>query len=88
MGFHSDSAMGLLPDSGVAIVSLGATRPLRFRRIERRDERLDYVLTAGSLLYMEVAVQRLWEHAIPRRSRCEPRISLTFRAVAPEQAPR
>lgn len=81
MGFHSDSAMGLVEGTGVAIVSLGATRPLRFRRIERREERQDLVLTAGSLLFMDLSVQNTWEHAIPRRSYAEPRISLTFRAV-------
>lgn len=81
MGWHSDSAMGLADGSGVAIVSLGATRPLRFRPIERREERLDYVLDAGSMLFMDLAVQKRWEHAIPRKSRCGARISLTFRAV-------
>ena len=82
MGFHSDSAMGLAPGSGVAIVSLGARRALRFRRIARLDERLDYVLAPGSLLHMPQHVQTEWQHALPRTSRPDPRISLTFRAVA------
>ncbi|MEQ1566931.1 MAG: alpha-ketoglutarate-dependent dioxygenase AlkB [Myxococcota bacterium] len=82
MGFHSDSAMGLVPGSGVGIVSLGAARKLRFRRTAQPDERLDYLLEPGSLLFMAVEVQSEWQHAVPRNSRPLPRISLTFRAVA------
>lgn len=81
MGFHSDSAMGLVEGSGVAIVSLGAERKLRFRRIGRLDERVTIALAPGSLLFMDQQVQREWQHALPRTARREPRISLTFRAV-------
>ncbi|MFO0727576.1 MAG: alpha-ketoglutarate-dependent dioxygenase AlkB [Myxococcota bacterium] len=87
MGFHSDSAEGIVEEAGVAIVSLGAVRALRFRRSAQLDDRLDYVLGTGSLLFMASEVQREWQHALPRTSRPEPRISLTFRAVrgtAPE----
>ena len=87
MGFHSDSAMGLVEGSGVAIVSLGAERKLKFRRTARPDERLDYWLSSGSLLFMADAVQREWQHAIPRTSRPLPRISLTFRAVLTPPSP-
>lgn len=82
MGFHSDSAMGLIGDSGVVIVSLGAQRGLRFRRIDQPDERCTYLLAPGSLLGMRPEVQRVWQHALPRASSPAPRISLTFRAVA------
>ena len=86
MGFHSDSAMGLVFDSGVAIVSLGAQRALRFRRIAKLEDRLNIVLAPGSLLYMRPEVQQEWQHALPRTSRPAPRISLTFRAVAPAES--
>jgi alkylated DNA repair dioxygenase AlkB len=81
MGFHSDSEQGIVPGTGVAIVSLGAQRPLRFRRIARPDERIDYSLAPGSLLFMPPQVQTLWQHALPRSSRREPRVSLTFRTL-------
>ena len=81
MGFHADSAMGLVEGSGVAIVSLGAPRTLRFRRTEQPDVRLDYPLVPGGLLFMEKRVQAEWQHAVPRAGRVEGRISLTFRAV-------
>jgi alkylated DNA repair dioxygenase AlkB len=80
MGFHADSTEGLI--GGVAIVSLGAQRTLRFRRTAQLDDRLDYVLAPGSLLYMPQSVHLEWQHALPRTSRPEPRISLTFRALA------
>jgi alkylated DNA repair dioxygenase AlkB len=79
MGFHADAVEGLT--GGVAIVSLGAERALRFRRIARLEERLDYMLAPGSLLYLPQAVHREWHHALPRTSRPDPRISLTFRAI-------
>ncbi len=81
MGFHSDSEEGIVPGTGVAIVSLGARRPLRFRRTEQPDERIDYLLAPGSLLFMPPRVQTEWQHALPRSSQREPRISLTFRTI-------
>lgn len=80
MGFHADSVVGLI--GGVAIVSLGAQRALRFRRTAQLDDRLDYVLAPGSLLYLPPSVHLEWQHALPRNSRPDPRISLTFRCIA------
>lgn len=81
MGFHADSTDGLI--GGVAIVSLGAQRALRFRRTAQLDDRLDYVLAPGSLLYLPRSVHLEWQHALPRTSNPNPRISLTFRCIAP-----
>ena len=64
MGFHADDTSGLI--GGVAIVSLGATRRLRFRRSAKLDERLDYVLAPGSLLYLPAEVHLAWQHALPK----------------------
>jgi alkylated DNA repair dioxygenase AlkB len=81
MGFHADSVAGLV--GGVAVVSLGATRTLRFRRVTAELEgRFNYELAAGSLLYMPQTVHLAWQHAIPRNTRPDPRISLTFREIA------
>jgi alkylated DNA repair dioxygenase AlkB len=81
MGWHADATEGLV--GGVAIVSLGAERKLRFRRIAQPDERLDYGLAPGSLLYLPQSVHLEWHHALPRASSCrDPRVSLTFRAIA------
>ena len=82
MGFHADDTAGLLPGTGVAIVSLGSVRQITFRSSGDRAVEVSYSLLPGSLLYMDDAVQREWQHAIRRETGAGPRISLTWRAVA------
>ncbi|MEO1434412.1 MAG: alpha-ketoglutarate-dependent dioxygenase AlkB [Bacteroidota bacterium] len=81
MGFHSDQTDILHEGTGVAIVSLGVTRTLRFRNIQDKSILKDYALPAGSLIYMTNAVQQEWQHAIPRSDTTEGRMSLTFRKI-------
>lgn len=81
MGFHSDQIDILEDQTGVAILSLGSTRILRFRKIACREQRVDYTLHAGSLLYMSQQVQSIWQHAIPTSDTGEARMSLTFRSI-------
>ena len=80
MGFHSDDITNLRPGTGVAIVSLGEARTISFRQRDDQNERLSYLLRPGSLLFMELAVQQKWAHAIKRRRGAGGRISLTWRA--------
>lgn len=79
MGFHADRTEGLR--GGVAIVSLGCTRSLRFRRTANLEDRFNYELAPGSLLYLPQSVHLEWQHALPRNSRRLARISLTFREI-------
>lgn len=88
MGFHSDSITELAPGTGVAIVSLGSARILRFRFLEDRSVGHDYELTPGSLLYMPAEVQRRWQHGVPKQEGAGPRISLTFRCLVTHGASR
>lgn len=81
MGFHADAIAELVADTGVAIVSLGASRPLRFRRMGDASVRYELTQPVGSLLYMGQDVHREWVHAIPRQRLAGPRISLTFRQL-------
>ncbi|WP_350446336.1 alpha-ketoglutarate-dependent dioxygenase AlkB [Pseudomonas solani] len=81
MGFHSDDCTGLAPETGVAILSLGSTRPIHFRNKADRSHEVTWELVPGSLLYMDQAVQVHWLHAIPRVEAAGPRISLTFRQI-------
>lgn len=83
MGFHSDQTDILEPDTGIAIVSLGETRVLRFRSIASPEEIHDYNLPAGSLLYMTQELQSAWQHAIPETTTEKGRMSLTFRCIRP-----
>lgn len=81
MGFHSDKIDILSPETGVAILSLGETRTLRFRAIEDKTIVKDYRLPSGSLIYMTNELQKEWQHAIPKADTEKGRMSLTFRKL-------
>ncbi len=52
MGYHSDQTDILAPGTGIAIVSLGATRTSKFRNIDAPQCSRSYELSTGSLVYM------------------------------------
>lgn len=81
MGFHSDQTDILVENTGIVIISLGATRILRFRNIQNRNMIHDMELTSGSFFYMTQGVQDEWEHSIPKSSTQTGRMSLTFRNI-------
>lgn len=81
MGYHSDQTDILEENTGIAIISLGETRVLKFRSIEDHNNMTDYVLTGGSLVYMTQEVQHNWQHSIPKSDTDNGRISLTFRQI-------
>jgi alkylated DNA repair dioxygenase AlkB len=83
MGFHSDQTDILEENTGVAIISLGQARILRFRNIIEKDHTVDFELHPGSLLYMDQSVQKYWEHAISKSDIDNGRISLTLRKIKP-----
>ena len=80
MGFHADDTTELVPETGVAIVSVGHCRTLSFRSQSDPENRHNISLEAGSLLWMKPEVQSEWVHAIKRRKFALPRMSLTWRA--------
>ena len=81
MGYHSDQTDILETNTGIAIISVGETRILKFRNIENPDEFFTYELTAGSLVYMTQEIQTIWQHSIPKSDTENGRISLTFRKM-------
>jgi alkylated DNA repair dioxygenase AlkB len=81
MGYHSDQIDILEADTGIAIVSVGETRTLKFRNIVNSEEFLNFELTSGSLIYMTQEVQSSWQHSIPKSDTSNGRISLTFRRM-------
>ena len=76
-----DSTTELEPDTGVAILSLGAERTISYKSIQDRKIIKEYCLKSGSLLYMNQHVQHNWLHAIPKEKSIGGRISLTFRRI-------
>ncbi|MGB1041264.1 MAG: alpha-ketoglutarate-dependent dioxygenase AlkB [Flavobacteriales bacterium] len=81
MGFHSDQTDILYEGTGVAILSIGETRTLRFRNIENKELKKDYDLPSGSLIYMTNEIQDEWQHSIPKSDTNKGRMSLTFRKM-------
>lgn len=82
MGFHSDSADGIVPQTSTSILSLGGERKLTFRSKDTERRRVTVPLEHGSLLVMRASVQELWKHALLPEPGVAPRISLTFRHIA------
>jgi len=81
MGFHSDTATGRTAGTGVAIVSLGSAREMKFRNKQDDEYISGRLLTPGSLIYLDDATQADWLHAIPKTEGAGPRISLSFRSI-------
>jgi 2OG-Fe(II) oxygenase superfamily len=84
MGFHSDEIDNLEDGTQIIIISLGVDRKLSFRSKADYSQRLQYLLSHGSLLYMSQRTQEFWSHAIKRANVLEGRISLTFRRIIPD----
>jgi len=81
MGFHADTATGRIPGTGVAILSLGAARDMKFKHKTDKTKTGSRLLTPGSLIYLDDHTQQDWLHAIPKSSQASPRISLSFRSI-------
>ncbi len=74
-----DTGRSRTEDTMVAILSLGAARPLLLRP-RGGGESIRFNLGHGDLLVMGGSCQRTWEHAVPKSARAlGPRISVQFR---------
>lgn len=85
VAWHGDRHRHAVANPVVAIVSVGAARPLRLRarrdRGGRRRSR-SWELGNGDLFVMGGACQHDWEHCVPKVGRAVgPRLSITFRSV-------
>jgi alkylated DNA repair dioxygenase AlkB len=83
MGFHSDQIDILSDNTGIAIVSLGNKRTMRFKNKLDAKITYDIPLYPNSLFYMTQAVQEFWLHSIlPEvENDAAERISITFRKL-------
>lgn len=78
--WHADDEPELGPEPTIASLSLGATRAFTMRHNRSRLRKVFY-LNSGDLLVMRGAVQRDWQHAVPKAVSAGERINLTFRWV-------
>jgi alkylated DNA repair dioxygenase AlkB len=78
VAWHGDRHRLYIDDPVVAILSVGAPRPLRLRP-RGGGRALSFDLGRGDLFAMGGACQHDWEHCVPKVKHAEPRISITFR---------
>ncbi|GDY28439.1 alpha-ketoglutarate-dependent dioxygenase AlkB [Gandjariella thermophila] len=79
--WHGDRiGRGSTEDTMVAILSVGAARPLLLRPRDHHGRTIRHALGHGDLIVMGGSCQRTWEHAVPKTNRpVGPRISIQFR---------
>ena len=80
-GWHSDDEPELGLNPVIASLSLGAPRDFHLRHKANKQLTHKMNLTTGSLLIMSGTTQKYWQHHIPKRSKAEGRINLTFRTI-------
>ena len=84
MGMHADDERELGSTPIIAALSLGASRPLKFRH-KHAAAKIDLPLPHGSLLLMSGATQAHWQHGLSKTKKpIGERISLTFRHIFPD----
>lgn len=91
VAFHGDKLGRLVDDAVVATLSVGEPRRFLLKpNLERRSgsasasSSLSFDLGWGDLFVMGGTCQRTWQHAIPKRTHADPRISIMFRPAVPE----
>lgn len=81
VAWHGDRHRHVVTNPVIAIVSVGAPRPLRLRP-RGGGSSLSWSLGNGDLFVMGGACQHEWEHTVPKvRVTSGPRLSITFRSV-------
>lgn len=78
VAWHGDTIGAKHADTIVAIVSVGAARPLLLRP-RAGGPSLSFALGHGDLLVMGGTCQRTWEHAVPKSRSAGTRMSIQFR---------
>jgi len=81
VAWHGDRHRHIVTNPVIAIVSVGAPRPLRLRP-RGGGSSVGWNLGNGDLFVMGGACQHDWEHTVPKISVTSgPRLSITFRSV-------
>ena len=86
VAFHGDVVGRHTSENTVAIVSLGAPRPMLVRPAAGGASRR-WMLNHGDLFVMGGRSQREFQHAIPKVATAGPRISVVFRETTIESEP-
>lgn len=81
VAWHTDRNGRGVPETVIAIVSVGAPRPFLVRPIGGGTSR-SFLLGQGDLLVMGGETQRFFEHSVPKVAAAGPRLSIAYRYQA------
>lgn len=81
ISWHTDAEKELGINPVIASVNFGATRKFQLRHMNT-NEKIELLLTHGSLLVMKGELQHFWQHQVPKTKQAvKERINLTFRVI-------
>lgn len=81
MAWHADNEKELKRHGSIVSISLGAERKFVFKH-KISKEKVELILSSGSLLEMKGRIQEHWVHSLPKTKKVEQvRINLTFRQI-------
>jgi alkylated DNA repair dioxygenase AlkB len=81
ISWHTDAEKELGLNPIIASVNFGATRKFQMRHMNTK-EKIELLLTHGSLLVMKGELQHFWQHQVPKTKQAvKQRINLTFRVI-------
>lgn len=86
VAWHTDRNGRGVPETTIAIVSVGAPRPFLLRP-KGGGPSMPFLLGQGDLLVMGGETQLHFEHTVPKVAAAGPRLSITFRHVATAPVP-
>lgn len=78
MRYHSDELYDEWYEESV-IISFGSTRTITFREINNFDNKINFILENGDLLFMKKNCQSTYQHKLNKSKLDEERISLVFK---------
>jgi alkylated DNA repair dioxygenase AlkB len=85
ISWHTDAEPELGKNPVIASVNFGESRRFLLRRHEKERqplEKIEVLLTHGSVLIMQGETQHYWQHSVPKQAKVDkPRINLTFREI-------
>ena len=83
MGWHSDDEPELAPEADIVSVTIGAKRDFVVRNKVSQAKYI-FPLEEGDLLIMHAPMQKMWQHALPKRLKVDDeRLNYTFRHLIP-----
>jgi hypothetical protein len=82
IGYHNDKPKTIDPDVPIFIISLGAQRPLLFRKNGTQEPCCEIPMEPGSLFVLGHKTNAAYQHSIaPSNEELGPRISIIFRQI-------